>query len=307
MWPVKGVVVGYDGSADSRAALAWAAHESARRDVPLTVVHAGGDVAVIPGPMPDEPPDPRAFSVAADGAALARRLESDRDLREVEVIGVTSAGDAGSVLLTAGAGADLLVLGSGGRRRIAPRHIGTVAWEVAHHATCPVVIVSAGYTPSGGVRGSVVACVDGSPESTAAAHFAADVADLWGAKLHLVAAYPSAVDAVAAPRTTLALEKSGEPAFDTSSHHLAWDRLVAAEVTVAERHPELSIQLETLEGDPVPVLAALSGQAGLLVLGRHAPPADVEHPTPDVTGSVLARARCPIAVVPSPRPVAADR
>ena len=35
----RGIVVGVDGSAPSDAAVVWAAHEAAMRNVPLTVVH----------------------------------------------------------------------------------------------------------------------------------------------------------------------------------------------------------------------------------------------------------------------------
>jgi hypothetical protein len=39
-YPPRAVVVGYDDKAHSRAAVAWAANEAARRDLPLVVLHA---------------------------------------------------------------------------------------------------------------------------------------------------------------------------------------------------------------------------------------------------------------------------
>jgi nucleotide-binding universal stress UspA family protein len=53
-------------------------------------------------------------------------------------------GHSASVLLEAGTGADLLVVGSRGLGGFSRLLLGSVGVEVAHHAPCPTVIVPTG-------------------------------------------------------------------------------------------------------------------------------------------------------------------
>ncbi|MEU8611553.1 universal stress protein, partial [Actinoplanes sp. NPDC048791] len=81
------VVVGIDGSEQSRAALRWAAAEARRHDAPLRIVTAF------------EPPDVSAQQsdeIAAAAVAEARALAPG-----VEVSGAAVVGDPASVLLRA--------------------------------------------------------------------------------------------------------------------------------------------------------------------------------------------------------------
>jgi nucleotide-binding universal stress UspA family protein len=101
------VVVGVDGSADSVAALLWAAPEARRRDALLQIVSAW-----------DEGDPAQPGSGRPDSALLAARL-LDRALKHVlrekdgpERIACNPVkGDPGEVLLAKARGADLLVLG----------------------------------------------------------------------------------------------------------------------------------------------------------------------------------------------------
>jgi nucleotide-binding universal stress UspA family protein len=132
------VVVGVDGSDPSRRALAWAAEHARRRGVSLVAVHA------FQSPTPAHlwyPPD-------RDPEELRHRASSflQAHVATVDTSGVDldcRAGDdrASAARLDAGALASLIVVGSRGHGQVVGSILGSVSDQVAHHATCPVVIV----------------------------------------------------------------------------------------------------------------------------------------------------------------------
>jgi nucleotide-binding universal stress UspA family protein len=91
-------------------------------------------------------------------------------------------------------GATLIVVGSGGRGRLASALFGNVSRELARDAPCPVMIVPDdapvdtpqpnGDAPDG--RATIIAGVDGSDESIVAAHFAGRLAERLGDRLLFV-------------------------------------------------------------------------------------------------------------------------
>lgn len=140
---------------------------------------------------------------------------------------------------------------------------------------------------------SVIAGIDGSAESRAAALWAAREAGLRGLPLSVLyawqpwthtAAYASPGAAVA-PRATGADERWAE--------HL----LRETEDEVRALHPELDLSLERVPGHPVEVLAAAADEAEVLVLGSRALSAVTGFLTGSVSMSVLAHARRPVVLV----------
>ena len=141
---MNGVVVGADGSAGSTTALRFAIEEARLRG---TTLHAVG-AWEIPA---------TAYAGAAGGASagfaeLGAELETrarealDGALAELDTGGVAIErhvieGHAARLLLEAGSGADLLVVGSRGLGGFARLLLGSVGQELAHHAPCPVAIV----------------------------------------------------------------------------------------------------------------------------------------------------------------------
>ncbi|MGH3403178.1 MAG: universal stress protein [Streptosporangiaceae bacterium] len=128
------MVVGVDGSADSVAALLWAAPEARRRGAALQIVAAWEGDAV------------RGSGCAGSAGVAARRLNRAlrhvlREERRPERIECDSArGDPGEVLLDRASGAELLVLGmaAGGNGRVP----GTTGRYCLRHAHVPVVFVA---------------------------------------------------------------------------------------------------------------------------------------------------------------------
>ena len=145
MNPTGTVVVGVDGSPESRAAIEFAMREAMRRQAWLRVIAA----AQLPEywtiaygtadlPSPEE--------VIADTKRLARQtldevVSANPELATVEFDVESIAGPPGPVLVDAADGADLLVLGHRGRGAVRSALLGSVGLHCVLHATCPVTVV----------------------------------------------------------------------------------------------------------------------------------------------------------------------
>jgi nucleotide-binding universal stress UspA family protein len=144
---MSGIIVGIDGSGHSQRALEWALKEAALRRVPVTVltVHQAvrdnlGFIASYPGDVD--------LTAKAEAAAQAETEKVLADLGSSRPESVTVSGVNGipaRELIKAGEGADMIVVGSRGMGGFAHLMMGSVAGQVAQHASCPVVIVRPGH------------------------------------------------------------------------------------------------------------------------------------------------------------------
>jgi nucleotide-binding universal stress UspA family protein len=145
MNPTGTVIVGVDGSPESRAALEFALREVARRQARLRVIAAAQlpeywTVAYGMAAMPS------AEEVITDTKRIARQTVDEvvNDHPELAALSVdvdATAGPAGQVLIDASDGADLLVLGHRGRGAIGSALLGSVGLHCVLHAACPVTVV----------------------------------------------------------------------------------------------------------------------------------------------------------------------
>jgi nucleotide-binding universal stress UspA family protein len=138
------IVVGVDGSENSRLALDWAFAEAQLRHASVDVVHAWQPAFIVGfGGLP-------GGATGQEGAAYeeeAQRLLDEMTAgthptdpaMQVEKIAVRGSG--AWALLEVAKGADLIVVGSRGRGGFAGLLLGSVSQQVAQHAECPVVIV----------------------------------------------------------------------------------------------------------------------------------------------------------------------
>ncbi|HUL24897.1 MAG TPA: universal stress protein [Streptosporangiaceae bacterium] len=124
------VVAGADGSAASRAALAFAAEEAMLRAVPLLAVSALADTAGGLGGA--------ARMEEAAGRDIARQ---EKEHPELTIQWQVTPGQPRTALLAAAGGAQLLVVGSRGRGGIMGMPLGSVSQAMLHHCPCPVAVV----------------------------------------------------------------------------------------------------------------------------------------------------------------------
>ena len=140
---MAGIVVGVDGSANSRKALEKAVEEAVAHHKPLTVLTVHQAVRDVYG----------APSHYADDAALTEKAREAAQAETDEVLAAAGArpesvtvsavhGLPAEELVKASEGADLLVVGRRGTGGFARLTMGAVTSAVTHHAHSPVLIVT---------------------------------------------------------------------------------------------------------------------------------------------------------------------
>lgn len=143
-------------------------------------------------------------------------------------------------------------------------------------------------------QGTVIAAVDGSAESQAAAQWAAREALLRGLPLHIVHAWQDWSPGFTHAPFTGADTAPGET---TVTQHGA--ERVPREVAerLREDHPGLHVGVEQVFGRPVEVLRAAASKAEVLVLGSRGLGALGGFLARSVSMPVIAHAKCPVIVV----------
>ena len=139
------VVVGFDGSENSRNALRWGMDEAKQRNgvirlvtawskpplawYPTLLETAAGEVVTEDSPQ------------QAAGTLQAAALKAAADEGVSATGQVVHNDSAAAALLDAAQGADLVVVGSRGHGGFPGLHLGSVATQVINHAPCPVLVV----------------------------------------------------------------------------------------------------------------------------------------------------------------------
>jgi nucleotide-binding universal stress UspA family protein len=172
-----------------------------------------------------------------------------------------------------------VVVGSRGRGGMAGMLLGSVSWQVAAHAHCPVVVVRGHWRSAGGYApGPVVVGTDGSPASDAVLGFGFEEAALRGAPLLAVCAL---ADAPGCLGGDLNLQQDAEQAI--TRHE--------------KEHPEVAVQRQVAQGGARAALLAAAHDAQLLVVGSRGRGGIKGMLLGSVSQAVLHHAPCPVAVV----------
>lgn len=133
------IVAGLDGSADSLAAVAWAAERAVAERRPLAIAHAAA------GPQHRE-----TGRILATARSVAQRVSPRLDL--TALVDVT---DPCRQLIELSHAADVCVVGARGRGRDRTRRLGDVTGTLLRHSWCPVVVLRS--DPPAAERAGVVA------------------------------------------------------------------------------------------------------------------------------------------------------
>lgn len=271
-----GVLAGYDGSQAGTDALYWAAREASQRGALLTVLVAS-DLT----PSGELPLHDLAALARENGEyALARGLEYAESAAaaggaRAEVTGQPAA----EALCERSVDAEMVVLGARGHGRLAGVLLGSVPWRVAAHGHGRVVVVrEAGWHPVNGPPGPVVAGVDGSASSAAAAALAFEEAALR--RVPLVA--------------VCALADSPGVLGDAARMEEEFSRLMTR---LQHEHPDVAASRRVVPGPPRPALLEAAGFAQEIVVGSMGRTNVEGMLLGSVAQAMLHYAPCPVAVV----------
>lgn len=285
------MLVGDDGSPGADLAVAWGTRRALRRDRVIELVQAV---------------DRWPSSLVRDGeaqaleAADARLRERAGTLRTAEpALRVRTMADVARpvpLLLARAREADCVVVGARGHGEVHGLHLGHVGGHLAGHAPCPVVLVREGAGDGAGDGGGggagVVVGLEGGDTGIedARLQFALEEAAAAGDGLCVVQAWqPAWVDLSGAvwPPEVEQAERERRAA------------LLARVEQARERHPGVPVEVVLRPTHPVPALLEASRGRRLLVVGTHGLGAFAGMLLGSTSRSVMARADCSVAVVPT--------
>ncbi len=286
--PEGAIVVGIAGAELDATCVAFGAAIAGRTGRPLHLTHAHDLIPTF------SVVDPVILTMASaadldytDTRMQALLDETRSRWPEVEATGSMGIGRPETLLIEASEHAYLLVVGSP-RLRGLERVLGRSALAVASHASCPVVVVPEGTRPE--PRGPIVAAVDGSESSQLALQRAFVVARSNRERLIAVAAWHlEIVDGMVV--TTPGSD--GWNAVEARLRDLVEDMVGR----VAGEFPDVEVEIRVVQGPIKKVLASMSGEAGLIVVGNRGRGGFRGMLLGSVSHSLLESATCPVMVV----------
>jgi nucleotide-binding universal stress UspA family protein len=188
------LVVGLDGSRDSRRALRWAVAVAERADVPVRAVEAWSypSLTAVPG-WPELVSSSVMDELTVDDihAVVASELDGIPAFVSAEPL----RGPAARAILGAVGPDSVLVLGSRGRGGFTGLLLGSVSRECIEHATCPVVIARDDQPPAA-PDSVILVGKDGSENAARAMRWSESIGEITGAAVVAVYAWQAAASEV---------------------------------------------------------------------------------------------------------------
>jgi nucleotide-binding universal stress UspA family protein len=296
------IVVGIDGSAGARVALAWALTEAASRRADVEVVTAfpvdfyWTDAYLL---------DSRRIDAIRSDTEARARATVDEVRRDPTVAALPGAADIDvKVLVVAGPpavhlversdDAALLVVGSRGRGALQSTVAGSVALHCSAHATCPVVVVHPMTAPAG-EPARVVVGLDDSEHGRAALAAAVAQAAPQGARVDAVLAYEPL------DYWSDLYEGMAPSPGETLEQALARGKAIVTDVLAPASVESDRVRVLAAEGRPGQVLIHQAEGARLLVVGSRSRNQLQGVLLGSVALHCVMHAPCPVLVV-HPRP-----
>ncbi|GAA3507640.1 nucleotide-binding universal stress UspA family protein [Streptosporangium album] len=278
------VVVGADDSPSSRAAVAWAAADAARRGRALRIVHVREpwtyDIPLQTPPGFRDSMTGYCQGVLDTAADLARERAPG-----IEVETVLETGRIAEVLQREAEDAEEVVVGNRGLGGFTGLLLGSVSLALAGHVNVPVVVVRGSQERT---YDEVVVGFDGSTHSAAALEYAFEEATRRGARLHAIHTWQMPVMGQGATAYPMLIEELMET-----------ERRVAADTLTPWRgkYPQIEVEETAVCGHPVAVICEASVTADLVVVGSRSLGRLGSAVLGSVSHGVLHHAHCPVAVV----------
>lgn len=254
------VIVGYDASEESIAAVRWAAVDARRHGLPLHIVHVWAFAGGIRSELGEEVTSRLIESVrdvATTGAVQARAAAPG-----VEAHPLVAYGGPAQALVDASREASLVVVGRRGSGHGPAGLLGSVSSGVVAHAHCPVVVLPSGH--SGVSEGPIVVGADGSQESRQALDIAVERARADGRRVEVVTTWVSVPVTPAMNYWAIAYP-------DRMPEDVAVEcaKEIQAELRrhVADTAPDVDVSWHVEAGRAPEVLAVRSQDASLVVVG----------------------------------------
>lgn len=302
MLNIRRILYPTDFSECSRRALPYAASLARRHDAELHVLHVlvlhASDPASLDQyfPLAEEVIDDWARRAEeALESETSEELGSDVEVRQELARGISASPPV--LEYTEEHDVDLVVMGTHGRRGFRHLMVGSVTEEVMRLAPCPVLTVRAGEERAEEARGTfrrILVPVDFSEDADLALDHAAELAESYGATLHLVytveqVTYPDFYYPVAATREQM-VQKIRENAREKLS-----DRLDALEAR------GLDAEFTVTVGRPVEEIVRVADDedVDLVAMGSHGRTGFRRMLLGSVAEGVVRRIGCPVLVVKS--------
>lgn len=286
-----GIVVGVDGSPPSDAAVRWAAHEAAMRNLRLTLVHALATPA-LPWPAAPMPTELRqrqevdARAIIDDAVKVAEDTITDGGPAEIE--GQLFFSAPAPTLVDMSKDTHMVVVGARGLGAVRSVVLGSVSTGLIHHAHCPVAVIHPEASrQSRVVHTAVLLGSDGSAASELATAIAFEEASLRGTSLVALHAWSDADMAHIPSMEEGALKTAAE---ETLAERLAGWR---------ERYPDVSVTRIVEYDRPATHLLERSELAQLVVVGSHGRGGFAGMLLGSVSTAVAQAARTPVIVARS--------
>jgi nucleotide-binding universal stress UspA family protein len=285
---VGAIVVGADGSDQSRNAIEWAAREADRSGRRLLVLTATGRFGV---PLPYiSYGRMNAFDMGEHMNRIGHGVKDElaASYPGLEVVPVIRRGAASEALLAIGDRADELVVGKRGLGPLTRAILASTSIAVARRARVPVIVVPDVWSPAARTKKSILLGIDPRHHNNASAEFAFQRSRELAVPLHALH--------VLKAHQMLTPSDADVGRWRSNLLHLVESVLSDCRA----RYPDVAVSVEQVTGEPALALLEAAADAQLLVLGRREPCGELGgFPFGSVGRAVLHYSETPVAIVGS--------